>query len=148
MSKKINWGSDEDFIKNYQELKSSRKMGKLYNCDKSSVLNHAKKIGFDVKTVQNYKLSEEDKQNIIEQYQLKTSNELAKEYNVSRGMITKLWYDANLKGKTVKNPKTVEVDITGQRFGKWTVLYKTEKKMLEDVFIGTVNVIAEKKKMF
>ena len=113
MSKKINWGSDEDFIKNYQELKSSRKMGKLYNCDKSSVLNHAKKIGFDVKTVQNYKLSEEDKQNIIEQYQLKTSNELAKEYNVSRGMITKLWYDANLKGKTVKNPKTVEVDITG-----------------------------------
>ena len=27
------------------------------------------------------KLSEEDKQNIIKQYQLKTSNELAKEYN-------------------------------------------------------------------
>lgn len=128
MSKKINWGSDEDFIKNYQKLKSSRKMGELYNCDKSSVLNHAKKIGFDVKTVQTYKLSEEDKQNIIEQYQLKTSNELAKEYNVSRGMITKLWYDANLKGKTVKNPKTTEIDITGQRFGKWTVLYKTEKR--------------------
>lgn len=128
MSKKINWGSDEDFIKNYKKLKSSRKMGELYNCDKSSVLNHAKKIGFDVKTVQTYKLSEKDKQNIIEQYQLKTSNELAKEYNVSRGMITKLWYDANLKGKTIKNAKTTEVDITGQRFGKWTVLYKTEKR--------------------
>ena len=128
MSKKINWGSDEDFIKNYKKLKSSRKMGELYNCNKSSVLNHAKKIGFDVKTVQTYKLSEKDKQNIIEQYQLKTSSELAKEYNVSRGMITKLWYDANLKGKTVKNPKTTEVDITGQRFGKWTVLYKTEKR--------------------
>ena len=128
MSKKINWGSDEDFIKNYKKLKSSRKMGELYNCNKSSVLNHAKKIDFDVKTVQTYKLSEKDKQNIIEQYQLKTSSELAKEYNVSRGMITKLWYDANLKGKTVKNPKTTEVDITGQRFGKWTVLYKTEKR--------------------
>lgn len=43
-------------------------------------------------------------------------------------MITKIWYDANLKGKTVKNLKTTEVDITGQRFGKWTVLYKTEKR--------------------
>ena len=128
MSKKINWGSDIDFIQNYQKLKSSRKMSELYDCDKSSVLNHAKKIGFDVKTVQTYKLSEEDKKNIINQYHLKTSSELAKEYNVSRGMITKIWYDANLKGKKVKNSKTTEVDITGQRFGKWTVLYKTEKR--------------------
>ena len=65
MVKQIDWGKDEDFIKNYQELKSSRKMGELYKCDKSSVLNHAKKIGFDVKSVQTYKLSKEDKENII-----------------------------------------------------------------------------------
>ena len=128
MAKQINWGSDNEFIKNYQELKSSRKMGELYHCDKTSVLNHAKKIGFDVKSVQSYKLSQEDKENIIKQYQTKTSNELAKEYNVTRGMITKIWYDANLKGKITKDPKTTEIDITGQRFGKWTVLYKTEKR--------------------
>ena len=128
MAKQIDWGSDNEFIKNYQELKSSRKMGELYHCDKTSVLNHAKKIGFDVKSVQSYKLSQEDKENIIKQYQTKTSNELAKEYNVTRGMITKIWYDANLKGKITKDPKTTEIDITGQRFGKWTVLYKTEKR--------------------
>ena len=128
MAKQIDWGSDNEFIKNYQELKSSRKMGELYHCDKTSVLNHAKKIGFDVKSVQNYKLSQEDKENIIKQYQTKTSNELAKEYNVTRGMITKVWYDANLKGKIIKDPKTTEIDITGQRFGKWTVLYKIEKR--------------------
>ena len=128
MAKQIDWGSDNEFIKNYQELKSSRKMGELYHCDKTSVLNHAKKIGFDVKSVQSYKLSQEDKENIIKQYQAKTSNELAKEYNVTRGMITKVWYDANLKGKIIKDPKTTEIDITGQRFGKWTVLYKTEKR--------------------
>lgn len=128
MAKLINWGSDEDFIKKYQELKSSRKMGEFYNCDKSSVLNHAKKIGFDVNSVQTYKLSQEDKERIISLYNTKTSNELAKEYNVSRGMITKIWYDANLKGKQVINPKTTEVDITGQQFGKWTVLYKTDKR--------------------
>lgn len=65
MAKQIDWGEDEIFIKNYQKLKSSRKMGELYNCDKSSVLNHAKKIGFDVQSVQTYKLSKEDKENII-----------------------------------------------------------------------------------
>lgn len=33
------------------------------------------------------------------QYNFKTSVELAKEYNVSRGQITKLWHDNNLIGK-------------------------------------------------
>ena len=127
MSTPINFGSDEEFIKNYQELKSSRKMGELYNCNKSSVLNHAKKIGFNVKSVQTPKLSEKDKQRIISLYNEKTSTELATEYNVSRGMITKLWYDANLTGKTI-NSSTTEIDLTGQQFGKWTVLYKTDKR--------------------
>ena len=128
MGKTINWGSDESFIQNYKELKSSRKMGELYKCDKSSILNHAKKIGFDTKSVQEYKLTQKDKEYIIQMYNEKTSSELAKELNVSRGMITKVWYDANLHGKIVSNPKTSEVDITGQRFGKWIVLYKTEKR--------------------
>ena len=43
----IDFGSNETFIENYKKLKSSRKMGELYNCDKSSILNHAKKIGYD-----------------------------------------------------------------------------------------------------
>ena len=107
MSKKIEWGSDEEFINNYKELKSSRKMGELYNCDKTSVLNHAKKIGFDVKSVQEYKLSDKDKEKIIQSYETKTSNELAKEFNVSRGMITKLWYDANLNGKNIISKKNI-----------------------------------------
>lgn len=128
MSKKIEWGSDEEFINNYKELKSSRKMGELYNCDKTSVLNHAKKIGFDVKSVQEYKLSDKDKEKIIQSYETKTSNELAKEFNVSRGMITKLWYDANLNGKNIISKNTTEIDLTGQDFGLWHVLYKTEKR--------------------
>ena len=40
----INWGTNEDFIKKYEELKSSRKMGEFYHCDKTSVLNHAKAV--------------------------------------------------------------------------------------------------------
>ena len=127
MSIKIDFGPDEIFIANYQKLKSSRKMGELYKCNKTSILNHAKKINFDVKTVQTPKLSKEDKQRIISLYNEKTSSQLAEEYDVSRGMITKIWYDANLKGKTVIN-NTSEIDMTNQKIGKWTILYKTEKR--------------------
>lgn len=129
MLKKINWGTDEEFISKYKQLKSSRKMGKLYNCDKSSVLNHAKKIGFDVNSInRGYKLTKEDKTYIIANYSIKTSTELATEFNVSRGMITKIWYDNGLIGKINNSIKTTQVDITGQIFGKWTVLYKSNKR--------------------
>ena len=55
MPKQINWGTDEEFITRYEELKSSRKMGEYYNCDKTSVLNHAKKIGYDINSNKKYK---------------------------------------------------------------------------------------------
>lgn len=128
MAAKINFDSDEEFIKNYKELKSSRKMAELYGCSKNTILRHAQEIGFNTASAQTPKLSEEDKKRIISLYNEKTSTELAKEYNVSRGMITKLWFDANLKGKKNENIKTTEVDITNQKFGMWTVLYKTEKR--------------------
>jgi hypothetical protein len=128
MSKKINWGTNDEFIAKYKELKSSRKMGEFYHCDKSSVLNHAKSIGYDVNSNKTYKLSEQDKKEIIEAYNEKTSTELALKYNVSRGMITKLWYDNNLNGKETKITKTTEIDLSNQIFGKWTVLYKSKKR--------------------
>ena len=127
MSKRIEWGSNEDFIKKYEELKSSRKMGEYYHCDKTSVLNHAKAIGYDVNSNKQYKLSQEDKENIIKNYNVKTSSQLAKQYNVSRGMITKIWYDNNLLGKKIKcNPYFI--DLTGQVFGKWTVVSPSNKR--------------------
>lgn len=127
MSKKINWGSNEDFIKKYEELKSSRKMGEYYNCNKTSVLNHAKAIGYDVNSNKQYKLSLQDKKDIIKNYNIKTSNQLAKQYNVSRGMITKIWYDNNLFGKQTKsNPYFI--NLVNQVFGKWTVIALSEKR--------------------
>ena len=122
-------GTDEEFIAKYEELKSSRKMGEYYNCDKSSVLNHAKKIGYNTQSNKEYKLSEQDKKNIIAAYSTTSSSDLAKQYNVSRGMITKLWYDANLKGKQTVN-QTTTVDLLNQVFGKWTVLYKTDRRSI------------------
>lgn len=43
-------------------------------------------------------------------------------------MITKLWYDNNLINKKVEKIKTTEIDLTGQTFGMWTVLYKSDKR--------------------
>lgn len=103
-------------------------MGKKYNCSSTAILNYAKKINYDVNSNKKYKLTKDQKEKIINSYDLKTSTELSKEYNVSRGMITKLWYDANLSGKKVINPTTTEKDISGKKFGHWTVLYKTNKR--------------------
>lgn len=125
--KVIEWGTDEEFIKKYEELKSSRKMGEYYHCDKSSVLNHAKSIGYDVNNNKQYKLSNKDKEEILLAYNKKTSTELASKYNVSRGMITKLWHDNNLKGKEKIIPSTT-IDLTGQTFGKLTVIKQSDKR--------------------
>ena len=123
---KINF-EKEKFIEDYYRLKSSRKMGEYYGCSKTTILNYAKSINFNPNQVQEYKLSQQDKEDIIAAYDTKTSTELAQQYNVSRGMITKLWYDAKLSGKNVQN-NTTEIDMTGEKIGKWTVLYKTDKR--------------------
>lgn len=126
--KKIEFGTDESFIAKYEELKSSRKMGEFYNCDKSSVLNHAKKIGYDVSSNKTYKLTSKDKEFILNHYDDMTSSELARQFKVSRGMITKIWYDNAYIGKKNDIIETTTIDISNQRFGKWTVLYKTDKR--------------------
>lgn len=110
------------------ELKSAEKMGKRYHCSSTAILNYAKKIRYNPALAKSYKLSKTDKEFIIHNYHNYTSTELAKKFNVSRGMITKLWYDNNLLGKINNNITTTEKDITGQKFGKWTVLYKTNKR--------------------
>jgi hypothetical protein len=54
---KIDFGTNESFIENYQKLKSSRKMSELYGCNKTTILNHAKKIGYDVSGNKERKIS-------------------------------------------------------------------------------------------
>lgn len=118
----------EEFIGKYQELKSAEKVAKYYQCSEVAIRNHANKIGFDIETIKECSLSKEDKEFIINSYYTMTSNELAKKFNISRGIITKLWHDNGLIGKTIENPKTTEIDITGQTFGYWKVLSKSNKR--------------------
>ena len=120
--------SPEDFCEIYDQLKSAEKVGKYYNCSSTAILEYAKKINYDVNSNKDYKLSLKDKEEILQAYNSSTtSSELAKKYSVSRGMITKLWYDAGYVGKEIDIHNNFK-DITGQQFGKWTVLYKTDKR--------------------
>lgn len=127
-SAKMSGVTPEDFIATYREFKNTDKVSEKYGCSATAIREYAKKIGYDINEIKDHKLSEEDKQYILDSYYTKTSVELANELNVSRGMITKLWFDNGLQGKENKNWKTTEIDLTGQRFGRWTVLYKSDKR--------------------
>lgn len=120
--------SKEEFIESYNELKNAKKMGEKYNCSATAVLNYAKKIGYDVESCKDYKLSPQDKEEICKMYNTHTSNELAEKFKVSRGMITKLWLDAGLSGKEKIQKHTTEIPLTGKKFGDWTVLEKTDRR--------------------
>lgn len=120
--------TDEEFIQTYDKLKSAAKVAQKYGCSSTAILNRAQKISYDPNSNKEYKLTKQDKQDIISSYEAATSTELAEKYNVSRGMITKLWYDAGLSGKIIESPKTTEIDLTGQQFGYWTVLEKTNNR--------------------
>lgn len=120
--------SKEDFINDYKELKSSQKMAEKYNCSSTAIIQYAHKINYDPNENKVYKLTKQDKKEIIQAYNHISSTKLAKKYNVSRGMITKLWHDNNLVNKHLSDVDTTEINIQGQDFGYWHVLYKTEKR--------------------
>ena len=118
----------ENFIADYDRLKSAEKMSKLYNCSTTTILNYAKKINYDYSSNKDYKLSAQDKETIKNCYLTHTSTELAEQFHVSRGMITKVWFDCGLIGKSVTINKTTAIDIVNQTFGYWHVMYKTDKR--------------------
>ncbi len=87
----------EEFIKKYDELKSSVRMAEFYNCCDKTILNYAKKIGY----INYYRahLSDKDKDEIVSQYYTSNSRSLAEKYNCSTGLIKKIWRESGCLGK-------------------------------------------------
>lgn len=130
---KFNLLDQQKFIEDYYKLTYNELMQK-YKCSKTTIVNWANKLNcYELKSKNS--LTQSNKEYIIEMYNKKTSPELAKEFNVSRGVITKIWFDAGLCGKIVNNSHTTEKDITGQDFGFWHVLYKTEKRQSNETIM-------------
>lgn len=94
---KKNFDRDQ-FIKDYEELKSACRMAEKYNCCKQTILEYARKFGY----VNHYRpeLTQEQKEYIITNYEYKTSPELAKELGVSSALIGKVWSEGGKKGKS------------------------------------------------
>ena len=85
----VDFGKNEDFIKNYQLLKSSRKMAELYHCDKKTILSHAKKIGYDYSNNQEKKLSKYSVEEIANAYyDLGSTYLVAEKYSCSATAVT------------------------------------------------------------
>ena len=86
--KKIDFGTDDEFISKYKELKSSRKMAKYYNCSKTTILNYAKKIGYDNSHNKELKISAIPIEQIIKDYEeLLSVEKVGKKYNCSSSSV-------------------------------------------------------------
>ena len=126
-TRKLDKVNPKDFVEDYLYFKNTAEMANKYQCSTTSIQQYAKKIGFNIEEHKEYKLTDEQKREILNAYySTETSVDLAIKYNVSRGMITKLWYDHNLKGKSIKYD--YQRDLTNQRFGKLIALNPTKKR--------------------
>jgi len=67
--KQIDFGSNESFIENYKKLKSSRKMGELYGCDKGTITKHARDIGYDYTKNKEIKITNIPIEEVISNYE-------------------------------------------------------------------------------
>lgn len=94
---KYNWNK-EQFIQDYDLLKSSRKMADKYKVNRKAILSFAKQIGYQ-NTNMGVKITEEIKPYLREQYYYKSSTELSKELNISASTIAGFWRREGLKGK-------------------------------------------------
>jgi hypothetical protein len=80
----IDFGTNEEFIKNYERLKSSRKMGELYGCNKGTITKHARDIGYDYSGNKELKITSYPIEEIIEAYnELKTTKAVGERYGCS-----------------------------------------------------------------
>ena len=80
----IDFGTNEEFIKNYERLKSSRKMGELYGCNKGTITKHARDIGYDYSGNKELKITSYPIEEIIEAYnELKTTKAVGERYRCS-----------------------------------------------------------------
>nr|DAT91270.1 MAG TPA: transposase [Caudoviricetes sp.] len=89
-----------EFIKNYNELKSASKMAELYNVSKDVIQLYAKHIGY----VNHYRFeaTTEQIQYIINNYYLKSSKDIADEIGCSKGFVKKYGVSMDLMEKQIE----------------------------------------------
>lgn len=112
--KKIDFGDNKTFIENYKKLKSSRKMAEIYNCSKSTILKHAKEIGYDNSNNKELKITKYPVEQIYQEYlKLGSCNEVGKKYSCSstsvRNYLIQNNYEVNNKNHKLSNVSSEEL---------------------------------------
>lgn len=84
-------------------------MAEIYCCDKASILNHAKKLGY----INHYRpeLTDKDRQDIIDKYYTYKAKDLANIYHCSESLIIKIWHEANIVNKKSRRVYTLNENI-------------------------------------
>lgn len=80
----------QEFIAQYEQSQSVTKMAQFYHCSTTAIYSYANKIHYKLDQYTSSKLNTIDKQYILNHYDDISSNQLAKTFQVSRGMVTKL----------------------------------------------------------
>lgn len=91
--------SEDEFINKYNELKSQQAMAEFYKVDRHTINGFAKKISFDDTIYKRQKLTENEIQYIIDNYNNKSSTLIAKELNITESAVSGVWFRNNLRGK-------------------------------------------------
>lgn len=86
----------QQFIAKFDELRSSRKMGQYYECDKATIIRYAKEIGYDYTSKP--LLNKEQIKEIESLYGTISAKQLAEKYGISKSRISQIWMKAGLNG--------------------------------------------------
>jgi transposase len=89
----------DNFINNYLKLQSSEEMAKLYNVDHHTIEDYCKRIGFDSSEFKKQKLTEDQIQYIVDNYNNYSSTKISKRLNISSEAVTGVWHRFGLTGK-------------------------------------------------
>jgi hypothetical protein len=89
--------SKEEFVKIYNELQSSVKVGKYFGVDHHTIIDYAKLIGYDYKVRD--EISDDIKQYVIDNYNNNSSTKLSEEIGIKQSTINGIWFRNGLRGK-------------------------------------------------
>lgn len=95
--KKIFNPNVDEFIKLYDEYNSSRKLARIYGFDRVTILNFARKIGYDNSI--ELKFNDEEVKYICSMYYKTSAEKLSEKLNCSGSLISKIWSENGLTGK-------------------------------------------------
>ena len=148
ISKYFNPDKDE-FINKYLELKSRKAIQEYYNKDHHTIADYCKKIGFDETPYLKKKITKEEHQFIVDNYNNYSATELSEITGIGRDAISGIWFREKLRNKKsrtyyIHNEDYFEIIDSQEKayflgfIGADGCLFKTTKKYKQNILRITI----------